>query len=140
MTGAMDSEELRRLGLAAFGHGWQTALSRERGVAERTVRYWVSKGIDKVDTADAIRNFLLSRRVIHVPAAPPGLDRAEAATRLVDAILEIVLDGAQATGWDEREMTVAFYSVLIERMTERLGAAATRGVLSETLSQVERGS
>ena len=39
----MTSEDLRRFGARLYGdHGWQTALSRELLVNDRTVRRWVA--------------------------------------------------------------------------------------------------
>jgi hypothetical protein len=38
----MTVEEFRAVGIALFGYGWQSKLARELGIADRTVRKWVS--------------------------------------------------------------------------------------------------
>ena len=38
----MTTGDLREIGVALFGHRWQSALARELGVSDRTVRHWTT--------------------------------------------------------------------------------------------------
>ena len=49
----MTSDLLRRIGEALFGPRWQSELTRELGVADRTMRRWVAgEGIPEGEAAD----------------------------------------------------------------------------------------
>lgn len=68
----MTRDELRVAGETLFGEGWQTALARELGVADRTVRRWLSGQIPIGERVGKKINRLLSLRG-HSPVGEPVL-------------------------------------------------------------------
>lgn len=117
MTGpAMTREELGTLAHGALGPGWRTALARERGVNERTVRRWMAGGIDNPDLAEDVRAFLRSRRIISLPSPAQLSDRDAGAVIVIDELLRTITEAGVAIGWQEHELASALLSVATDRV------------------------
>jgi len=65
---SLTAAELRALGLAAWGHEWQSPLARAVGVTPRTVRRWASGDTPIPERAEAD-----IRRALGAEDAPGGL-------------------------------------------------------------------
>jgi len=59
--GEGENDILKIAGEALYGPQWQTPLSRDLGVTDRTVRNWVSGSVRPVDLADRILPLLRRR-------------------------------------------------------------------------------
>lgn len=140
MTATLSAQDLATLAASAFGSEWQSALSRGRGVALRTVQRWARDGIAKPDTAAAIRAYLLSRRVVDLPA-PPGDDpdrRDDAAHQVMGELLDVVVEAGVAVGWHEAELLAGALAGAVDRMAAGAGAPATRELLRGVVDQLAR--
>lgn len=138
----LPGDDLARLATAVYGPQWQTALARERDIADRQVRRWAKDGIGKPSTATAIHAYLLSRRVIDLPG-PPDSDARDAAAQLaMPDLLGVIVDAGQAVGWHEAELLVAMMGAVVDRMIAGAGAPATvetlRGVADQVRARVTR--
>lgn len=57
-----ETDILRRVGEALFGERWQTPLSRDLGVTDRTIRNWTAERHDRPDDLHArLLRILLAR-------------------------------------------------------------------------------
>ena len=79
------SDILRRAGEALYGERWQSPLSRDLGVTDRTIRNWAAERTDCPD---------------NVPERLLGILRARGASvaRLTATIEELVNGGVEAAG------------------------------------------
>lgn len=116
---SLSSGDLAALATSAFGPEWQSKLARERGIVLRTMQRWARDGIGKPETAVAIRAYLLSRRVIDIPAPASHADdqRDEQARNIMLGLLGELTKAAGAVGWREAEMLAAL-SATIDRMMD----------------------
>jgi len=73
MAESMSPELLRRVGEALYGDQWQTPLSRELEVADRTVRRWLSGRMQPHPDITAYLYRLVCERRDALQGVVPGL-------------------------------------------------------------------
>lgn len=136
----MTPSDLQSMASAVYGARWQSQLSRDMGVALRTVQRWARDGIEKPATAEGVRRFLEERRVARMAAPPPGTtaddDRDDACRDAIEPAIAAVLAAAQDVGWHEGEAAVAILATVADRMRDRAGAAVTIETLRLTADKI----
>lgn len=139
----MTNVELQSLAAAVYGARWQSQLSRDMGVALRTVQRWAGSGIDKPATAEGVRRFLEERRIARIAAPPDGStdwdDRDDACRDALEPGVMSLLAAAEDIGWQRVEAQCAALAALLDDMTALSGIPSTietlRGVIADLKAQ-----
>lgn len=134
----MTPTDLGNLASSIWGPEWQTPLSRERGIAIRTVQRWAKEGIPRATTALAILAYLKSRRVIDIPMpeALEDADRDDEANVAMVPIVASIIDAGRAVGWHDAELLCALMAATVDRMVDGAGIPAALDVLDQAASQL----
>ncbi len=125
----MTPRDLQSMASAVYGARWQSQISRDMGVALRTVQRWARDGIEKTATAEGVRRFLEERRVARMAPPPHGTtaddDRDDACRDAIEPPITALLAAARDVGWHEGEALVAILAASVDRMRESAGTPAT---------------
>jgi hypothetical protein len=137
----MTPSDIQSLASAVYGARWQSQLSRDMGVALRTVQRWARDGIEKTATAEGVRRFLEERRVARMAPPPEGTtaedDRDDACRDAIEPPITAILAAAQDVGWHEGESLVAMLAAIIDRMRRSAGAPAAIATLRSAIEAVK---
>lgn len=137
----MTPSELQSMASATYGARWQSQLSRDMGVALRTVQRWARDGIDKPATAEGVRRFLEERRVARIAAPPAGTtpddDRDEACYDALEPGITSLLAAAEDIGWMRVEAQCAGLAALIDDMTATSGLPSTIETLRGAITSLK---
>lgn len=137
----MTSAEFHSLASTVYGARWQSQLSRDMGIALRTIQRWARDGIDKTATAEGVRRFLEERRVSRMAYPPEGTtpedDRDDACYEAVRPSIMAIMAAATDIGWSEAETLTAILSTIVEHM--RAGDEATATTLRAAVTALSPG-
>jgi len=133
---------LHSIASAVYGARWQSRLSRDMGVALRTVQRWARDGIEKTATAEGVRRFLEERRVARLAPPPAGAtdrdDRDDACRDAIEPPITALLAAARDVGWHEGEVLVAILAASVDRMREAAGTPVTIETLRAAIEALKR--
>ncbi|MCX7898575.1 MAG: hypothetical protein N2444_00540 [Methylocystis sp.] len=135
----MNPDELKTLASVVYGPCWQSALSRDMGVALRTVQRWAQRGVSKQATAEGVRRFLDARRVSRVTPPPEGSidERDDACAAAMKPGVIAILCAARNAGWSTSEACAAMLSIIVDEMISGDEYVATLSILNGALASVE---
>lgn len=125
----MTPADIQSIASAVYGARWQSQLSRDMGVALRTVQRWARDGIDKTATAEGVRRFLEERRIARIAPPPAGTtdadDRDDACRDALEPAVTAIVAAARDAGWHEGEAQVAVLASTVDMMRAAAGTPAT---------------
>ena len=131
----MTPSELQSLASACYGARWQSALSRDMGIALRTVSRWARDGIAKPATAEGVRRFLEERRIARI-AAPPSdttadQDRDDACYAALQPGVRALIAAAEEIGWHPAEALTSALAIVVDEIEARAGRAAAQEIVDQ---------
>jgi hypothetical protein len=136
----MTGPELQSIATAVYGARWQSQLSRDMGIALRTVQRWARDGIDKPATSEGVQRFLEERRIARIAAPPGGStqndDRDDLCFDAVEPGITALIAAAETIGWARSETLSAIFALIISEIERLAGSATAIEMLGTTITQL----